>query len=107
MDLKPAPDILKSIKKKTKALIIAFALETHDGENEAVRKLQEKDADFMVLNYANEEGAGFESLTNRVLIFSKNGDRIELKKDRKDRIAKKIILHILQSSDKMKTIINT
>ena len=107
IDLKPAPDILKSIKKKNKALIIAFSLETHDGENEAVRKLQEKDADFMVLNYANEEGAGFESFTNRVLIFSKNGDRFELKKDRKDRIAKKIIRHILQSSGKRETIINT
>ena len=93
--LKPALDILKSIRGKTKGEIIAFALETHNGESEAQRKLVEKGADFMVLNYANEKGAGFETSTNRVTIFSKAGNQIELKKDRKDRIAKKIIEYIL------------
>jgi phosphopantothenoylcysteine decarboxylase/phosphopantothenate--cysteine ligase len=93
--LKPALDILKSIRGKTKGKVIAFALETHNGESEAQRKLVEKGADFMVLNYANEKGAGFETSTNRVTIFSKAGNQIELKKDRKDRIAKIIIEYIL------------
>jgi len=97
IDLKPALDILKSIKGKTNGKVIAFALETHDGEAEAQRKLIEKGADFIILNYANEKGAGFESSTNRVTIFSKSGNQIELKKDRKDRIAKKIIEHILNN----------
>ena len=97
IELKPALDILKSIKGKTKGKVIAFALETHDGESEAQRKLVEKGADFIILNYANEKGAGFESSTNRVTIFSKLGNQIELKKDRKDRIAKKIIEHILNN----------
>jgi len=97
IDLKPSLDILKSIKGKTKGKVIAFALETHEGEAEAKRKLVEKGADFIILNYANEKGAGFESSTNRVTIFSKPGNQIELKKDRKDRIAKKIIEHILNN----------
>lgn len=97
IDLKPALDILESIKGKTKGKVIAFALETHDGEAEAQRKLVEKGSDFIILNYANEKGAGFESSTNRVTIFSKSGDQIELKKDRKDRIAKKIIEYILNN----------
>ena len=97
IELKPALDILKSIKGKTTGKVIAFALETHDGESEAQRKLVEKGADFIVLNYANEEGAGFESSTNRVTIFSKSGNQIELKKDRKDRIAQKIIEYILNN----------
>ena len=97
IELKPALDILKSIKGKTKGKVIAFALETHDGEFEAQRKLVEKGADFIVLNYANEEGAGFESSTNHVTIFSKYGNQIELKKDRKDRIAQKIIEYILNN----------
>ena len=97
IDLKPSLDILKSIKGKTKGKVIAFALETHEGEAEAKRKLVEKGADFIILNYANEKGAGFESSTNRVTIFSKLGNKIELKKDRKDRIAKKIIEHILNN----------
>ena len=95
LDLKPAPDILKSIKGKTNAIITAFALETYDGENEAKRKMQKKGVNFIVLNYANERGAGFESNTNRVTIFSKRGACTELKKDRKDRIAKNIIEIVL------------
>ena len=93
--LNPAPDILKIINSQTKATIIAFALETQNGITEAKRKMDDKGADFIVLNYANEVGAGFESNTNRVQIFSKTGDEKELKKDRKDRIAKRIFDLIL------------
>ena len=39
LPLNPAPDILKSIKGKTNAVTTAFALETHDGESEAKRKM--------------------------------------------------------------------
>jgi len=98
--LKPAPDILKSIHGKSKAIIIAFALETHNGEKEALRKLNDKKADYIILNYANEKGAGFESSTNRVIIFDKQGNKQELKKDRKDRIAEKIISYVLKTQTK-------
>ena len=97
IELKPALDIIKSIKGKTKGKVIAFALETHDGEAEAQRKLVEKGADFIILNYANEKGAGFDSSTNRVIIFSKDGQNLELKRDHKDRVAKKIIQYILNN----------
>jgi phosphopantothenoylcysteine decarboxylase/phosphopantothenate--cysteine ligase len=97
LNLFPTPDILKSIQNKTKAIITAFALETHNGEQEAKRKMREKNTDFIVLNYANEQGAGFNSNTNHVTIFNKKGISKELKKDRKDRIAKKIIEHIIIS----------
>ena len=68
----------------------AGILETENGPKEAKRKMKAKNAEFIVLNHANEEGAGFESNTNRVQIFSKSGNEKELKKDRKDRIAKRI-----------------
>ena len=97
LDLIPAPDILKSIQDKTSAVITAFALETHNGEKEAKRKMKQKEIDFIILNYANEGGAGFDSNTNHVTIYSKNGKSRELKKDRKDRVAKKIIEFILKS----------
>jgi phosphopantothenoylcysteine decarboxylase/phosphopantothenate--cysteine ligase len=95
LNLTPTPDILKTINSQTKATIIAFALEIQNGTTEAKRKMDDKGADFIVLNYANEVGAGFESNTNRVQIFSKTGDEKELKKDRKDRIAKRIFDFIL------------
>ncbi len=98
LELTPAPDILKSIRDKTQAIVVAFALETHDGEEEALRKMKEKGADFIVLNYANEPGAGFESSTNQVIVFSSGGGRQNIPKDRKDRVAKKILEFVLKES---------
>lgn len=96
LSLTPTLDILKSIRGTTNATILAFALETENGEAEARRKMESKDTDFVVLNYANEEGAGFEVSTNRVVIFSKNGEKLEIPKDRKDRIARRIIRFVLK-----------
>ena len=107
LNLTPSPDILKSIQGKTSAVITAFALETKDGEEEAKRKLKEKNINFIVLNYANEKGAGFDSSTNRVVIFDKNENRFEINKDRKDRIAERIIAHILQFAKQNKTVVNS
>ena len=87
----PNPDILKTISTNFNGKLIAFALETENGEGNAKQKMINKNADYVVLNYANEEGAGFNSNTNHVYIYNKNGQEIELKKDRKDRIAQKII----------------
>ena len=87
----PNPDILKNISANFNGKIIAFALETEKGKGNAKEKMNNKNADFIVLNYANEEGAGFNSNTNHVYVYNKNGQEIEFKKDRKDRIAKQII----------------
>ena len=95
LELIPAPDILKTLQPQTNSKIIAFSLETNNGENEAKRKMMDKSADFIVLNYANEKGAGFESDTNKVQIFSSSGEEVSLKKDRKDRIALKIFDFVL------------
>lgn len=92
----PVPDIIKTIAPKTNAKIITFALETERGKENALKKMKNKNADFVILNYANEEGAGFNSNTNHVYIYSKNGNNIELKKDRKDRIADKILDWIIK-----------
>ena len=91
LELNKNEDILESISKKSKATIIGFALETENGEQEALKKLTNKNIDYIVLNYANEENAGFESNTNHVYLYSKSGLKKEFKLDRKDRIAKQII----------------
>ena len=107
LNLKPAPDILQLIQNKTKAIITAFALETQNGEEAAKKKMYQKGVDFIVLNYAHEEGAGFDSSTNRVIIFSNNGNRLEISKDTKDRIAENIIGHILQYRKQNKTVLRS
>ena len=69
-------DILKSTigKRKKKSLIVGFALETNDGLANARQKLKAKDLDIVVLNNANEEGAGFGVDTNRVTLIGRNGN---------------------------------
>jgi phosphopantothenoylcysteine decarboxylase/phosphopantothenate--cysteine ligase len=49
-------------------VVVGFALETSDGVDKARDKLSRKELDLIVLNMANEEGAGFESETNRVTL---------------------------------------
>ena len=95
LELNKSPDILNDISEKSKAKIIGFALETDDGEKEALKKLKNKHLDYIVLNYANEDNAGFESNTNHVYLYSKSGEKTEFKLDRKDRIAKSIIDNII------------
>ncbi len=89
--LKKNPDIIKLVSQKTDATIIAFALETDKGKENAQKKLKNKNADYIILNYANEQGAGFNTNTNHIYIYGKNNQEVEFKKDRKDRIAYKII----------------
>ena len=95
LELDKNPDILKGISKKSTAKLIGFALETHNGEQEALKKLKNKNLDYIVLNFANEEGAGFEVNTNHVFLYSKDNNKIEIPLDRKDRVAKLIIENIL------------
>ncbi len=95
LKLSKSTDILKKIANQSSAKIIGFALETNNGEDEALKKLKNKKLDYIVLNYANEEGAGFETNTNHVYLYSKSGEKKELKLDRKDRIAQNIIKWVL------------
>ena len=92
-----APDLIKNIRVKTNATIIGFALETENGEDNAKQKMKNKGLDYIVLNYANEENAGFEVNTNHVIIFTKNGSKKELTLDRKDRISSQLINYIINN----------
>lgn len=68
------PDILKQLGeiKKERQFLVGFSLETHNEEVFAKQKMISKNADMMVLNSLNDEGAGFGFDTNKVTIFFKN-----------------------------------
>jgi phosphopantothenoylcysteine decarboxylase/phosphopantothenate--cysteine ligase len=74
--LEHAPDILRSTidRRREGAVIVGFALETHDALDNGRRKLREKDLDLIVVNDATEEGAGFGADTNRVTLLHRAGD---------------------------------
>ncbi len=70
--LEPTADVLQATRDKRKqgSLSIGFALETSDGVRHAREKLDRKALDMIVLNMANEPGAGFDVETNAVTIVT-------------------------------------
>ena len=97
LELKKTIDIMSDVVSKSDAIKIAFALETENGVENAKNKMKSKRADYIILNYANEEGAGFESDTNHIYIYSKSGDAKEFAKNTKSKLAKYIIEYIVKN----------
>lgn len=70
--LVPTTDILFSLgqKKRKDQLLVGFALETDNAVENAIKKLHNKNADFIVLNSLEDEGAGFGHSTNKISIIN-------------------------------------
>lgn len=69
----PTHDIAAALgKAKTdRQTIVAFALETNDEETNAQRKLEKKNADFIVLNCLQNKGTCFRTDDNQIEIISR------------------------------------
>lgn len=76
--------------KRDGQILVGFALETNDEEENARRKLEEKNLDFIVLNSTRNEGTTFCSDYNKVTIISKD-DSIDYDKKTKAEVAVDII----------------
>jgi phosphopantothenoylcysteine decarboxylase/phosphopantothenate--cysteine ligase len=76
VELTETPDILRSTigSRRDGAIVVGFALETDDLVANARKKLDAKALDLIVLNAANEAGAGFGAETNRVTILRRGSD---------------------------------
>ena len=96
LELVKNPDILKIMgSKKTNQLLVGFALETQNEEENALQKLNNKNLDFIVLNSMNNEGAGFKHHTNKITILAENY-RKEFDVKPKSEVASDIVAEILQ-----------
>jgi len=95
--LEPTPDILAELgkQKKNDQLLVGFALETDNEEANAIKKLNNKNLDMIVLNSLNDEGAGFGTATNKVTIFTKDGSKTEVPLKTKDKVARDIVDQII------------
>jgi phosphopantothenoylcysteine decarboxylase / phosphopantothenate---cysteine ligase len=91
--LRRTPDILAAIgqQRRPGQTLVGFALETHDGEAHARDKLRRKRLDWVVLNYANEEGAGFGTGTNRVVLLGRDGSAQEVPQLPKRELAERLL----------------
>jgi phosphopantothenoylcysteine decarboxylase/phosphopantothenate--cysteine ligase len=91
--LTPTKDIaahLGSIKKKNQ-ILAGFALEAANEHANALKKLREKNLDFIVLNSLNDPNAGFNVDTNKVCIIEKNGREVACELKSKVEVAKDIV----------------
>ena len=81
--------------KKEHQTLVGFALETQNEKVNALKKLSNKNADIIVLNSLNDDGAGFGYHTNKVTIFDKKGNEFSFEKKTKTEAAKDIINTII------------
>lgn len=95
LELEKTQDILLSMgEKKQHQFLIGFALETENEVENAQKKLQKKNLDFIVLNSLQDKGAGFQQETNKVRII--DIDKVqsyELKS--KEKVAKDILKELV------------
>ena len=69
--LERTTDILKWMgEHKENQILVGFALETENEEENAKKKLVKKNLDFIVLNSLNDKGAGFKGKTNKVSLIN-------------------------------------
>jgi phosphopantothenoylcysteine decarboxylase/phosphopantothenate--cysteine ligase len=94
--LDPNPDILAELgHQKGDRLLIGFAAETENLEEEARRKLTKKNCNMMVANLVGRDGTGFESDDNEVVLVMRSGESIPLERMSKPRVAERILDHVL------------
>lgn len=96
--LKKTKDILRSLGsvKKAGQILVGFALETDNEEANALKKLQEKNADIIVLNSMNDAGAGFRKATNKVTLYRKAGGHKSFDTKNKELVAVDIVDSIIE-----------
>ncbi len=90
--LKKTIDIAKTLgeKKTPQQLFIGFALETNNELENAQKKLEKKNFDYIILNSLRVAGAGFATDTNEVTLLGKNGYKQEFPLQSKQDLAEKL-----------------
>lgn len=102
LSLVPNKDIAASLgqNKKANQLLIGFALETNDEEKNALKKMEKKNLDFIVLNSLNDSGAGFQHDTNKIAILNRQGVRKDFELKSKTEVSEDIINETILSNIK-------
>ncbi|WP_295675259.1 bifunctional phosphopantothenoylcysteine decarboxylase/phosphopantothenate--cysteine ligase CoaBC [uncultured Mucilaginibacter sp.] len=98
IELKQTVDILSTLgaQKTKRQVLVGFALETNDEEKNAIKKLQMKNLDFIVLNSLNDAGAGFKKDTNKITIIDKTLQKTTFPVKNKDEVALDICHKIVE-----------
>lgn len=84
-------DSSDSQSARSRKILVGFALETDNGRENALRKMEAKNLDMIVLNPAGQKDAGFGADTNRITILCRDGREREYPLESKSDAAKDII----------------
>ena len=97
IELKTTTDIAAALgqTKQAHQTLVGFALETHDEQANALRKLQSKNLDMIVLNSLQDQGAGFGVDTNKVTLLYADGTKKDLPLLLKQEVADEIVDQII------------
>lgn len=97
LELGKTKDILKALgeRKNENQWLAGFALETDEEEMNALKKLEEKNLDLIILNSVNDSGAGFMHDTNKVTLYAKTGEKISFPLQTKKYLAQDIVQYII------------
>ena len=98
--LQKTKDILADMgAAKKDQFLVGFALETNNEIDNAKSKLLEKNLDLIILNSLKDEGAGFETDTNKITILSKHNKLLRFELKSKHDVASDIVNSILNEID--------
>lgn len=98
IELVRTPDIAATLgkKKRKNQILVGFALETQDGEANALDKLKKKNMNMIVLNNPKDEGAAFGHDTNKVTFLYPDNKRENFELKSKRDVANDIVTAISQ-----------
>ncbi len=95
VELEANPDILAGLVARRGAdvrpVIVGFAAQTGDLEDEAARKLATKGCDVLVANDVSRPGVGFDGPDNEVLILHRDGTRRSVPRAEKRAVSEAIL----------------
>jgi phosphopantothenoylcysteine decarboxylase/phosphopantothenate--cysteine ligase len=104
LELIPTRDILASLSKQDRQfLVVGFAAETNDVEENARKKLRDKNCDLIVANDVNRANSGMESDENEVTIIFQNGEKKKISRAPKKNIARELVKIISNMREKCLT----
>jgi phosphopantothenoylcysteine decarboxylase/phosphopantothenate--cysteine ligase len=103
LKLIPTRDILVSLPKRRRYLVVGFAAETHDLTQNAQKKLRAKNCDAIVANDVSGTDTGMESDENEVTIFFRNDESKKISRASKKIIARELVKIIAKMFEKSLT----
>lgn len=104
LELVPTRDILSSLPQQDRQFLVAgFAAETNDIDENARKKLREKNCDIIVANDVSDPKSGMEADENEVKIFFRNGEEKKISRTSKQNVARELVKVFVNRQEKRLT----